>query len=214
MAYLTGQLLHQRGYLKRAPTAADLADPATVPQGLAWPTRSEREQPAGDAEAWAHRRLDGALLLVRMYLGLQSHRGNEVRQETSGQFHKRGLLQSIDGRLWNWRTVISCRWHKQDEHINTLEGRAILLLLKWKCQSTSRMNRKYLHLVDNTAVLGAFVKGRSSSRRLKYVIRRAQAYTLAGNLWPLLGYVRSHRNPADRPSRRFPSRSNRGADTK
>ena len=94
--------------------------------------------------------------------------------------------------------MISCRWHKQDEHINTLEGRAILLLLKWKCQSTSGMNRKYLHLVDNTAVLGAFVKGR----------------TLAGNLWPLLGYVRSHRNPADRPSRRFPSRSNRGADTK
>ena len=41
VAYLTGQLLHQRGYLKRGPTAGDLADLATVPQGLAWPTRSE-----------------------------------------------------------------------------------------------------------------------------------------------------------------------------
>ena len=211
VAYLTGQLLFQRGFLSRLPTASDLADPAVVPSQLAKPSSYSRSDPAASAQAWRERSLDGHLLLARMYMGLQSHRGNEVRQETSGHFHKRGLLQSIDGRLWKWRTLISCRWKTKDEHINTLEARAILLLLKWKCRSQLRMNKKYLHLVDNTSVLGAFVKGRSSSRRLKYVIRRAQAYTLAGNLLPLLGYVRSHRNPADHPSRRFPQRSNRGA---
>ena len=58
------------------------------------------------------------------------HEGNEVRQETSGHFLKRGPLQSIDGRRWKWKTLISCREKTRDEHINTLEVRAILLLEK------------------------------------------------------------------------------------
>ena len=46
---------------------------------------------------------------------------------------------------------------------------------------------------------------------LKYSSRRAQTYTQAGDQLPLMGYVRSHRNPADHSSRRLPQRSNRGA---
>ncbi len=113
----------------------------------------------------------------------------------------------------NSRTIISTRWTKSGEHINTLEGRAPMLLLKWRCRSAARMNRKFVHPIDDASVLGAFVKGRSSSLRLKYVIRRAQSLTLAGSLWPLVAYVRSHRNPVDHLSRRFPERSKRCASS-
>ncbi len=93
-----------------------------------------------------------------MYRGLQSHRGNEVRQVTSGHSHRHSLLQSINGRLERWTTLISCRWKTQDEHINTLEARAVLLLPEWGCRSQLRMNKSYLHLVNNSLPLGAFIK--------------------------------------------------------
>ena len=205
VAFLSSHLLAARGYLARPASAAELADPAIPPQGLA--KAGPRTEAAGSAQAWGERELDGELLLARMYFGLQSHRGNEVRQETSGNFEKRGLLQSIDGRMWRWRTIISSRWRKKGEHINTLEARAVLLLLKWRCRSVKYMQSKFLHLIDNTSVHGALVKGRTSSRRLKYVIKKSQSYVLAGNLHPLFGYTRSHTNPADHPSRRFPLRS-------
>ena len=207
VAFLSSHLLAARGYLARPASAAELADPAIPLQGLAKAGSGPRTEAAGSAQAWGERELDGELLLARMYFGLQSHRGNEVRQETSGNFEKRGLLQSIDGRMWRWRTIISSRWRKKGEHINTLEARAVLLLLKWRCRSVKYMQSKFLHLIDNTSVHGALVKGRTSSRRLKYVIKKSQSYVLAGNLHPLFGYTRSHTNPADHPSRRFPLRS-------
>ena len=73
------------------------------------------------------------------------------------------------------------------------------------------MIKSYLRLVNITLLLGAFVKGKGSSRRLKYKSGRAQAYTQADNQLLLMGYVRSHRNPADHSNRRLPQRSNRGA---
>ena len=74
-------------------------------------------------------------------------------------------------------------------------------------RSVKYMQSKFLHLIDNTSVHGALVKGRTSSRRLKYVIKESQSYVLAGNWHPLFGYTRSHTNPADHPRRRFPLRS-------
>ena len=72
------------------------------------------------------------------------------------------------------------------------------------------MIKSYLRLVNNTLLLGAFVKGKGSSRRLKYKSGRAQAYAEADNQLPLRGYVRSHSNPAGYYSQ-IPQRPNRGA---
>jgi hypothetical protein len=46
-------------------------------------------------------------------------------------------------------------------------------------------------------------KGRSSAGALRTQVRRWNALVLAGNVYPLLGYVASEDNPADRPSRRL-----------
>ena len=44
-------------------------------------------RPAASAPAWRERSLDGHPLLACINMSLQSHRGTEARQETSGPFH-------------------------------------------------------------------------------------------------------------------------------
>ena len=112
------------------------------------------------------------------------------------------LLLSID-RLWRGRA-----W---GEWTNAAEARPILLLLEWDYRSRLRMNTKYHDLVYDITLRGAFGKERSSNRKQRYVIRRARAYTLAGNLLALLERVRAPCSPAGFPSRRLPQRSSRGA---
>eukprot|EP00974_Lingulodinium_polyedra_P054090 5201141-Lingulodinium_polyedra.AAC.1 len=51
--------------------------------------------------------------------------------------------------------------------------------------------------------MGVNAKGRTSSRRLRPSLLRNAAYILGGSLYPVLAFTRTHRNPADRPSRRF-----------
>ena len=50
---------------------------------------------------------------------------------------------------------------------------------------------------------GAMVKHRSPSPALHYLVRRVAAIEMAADLAPILGYVTSHRNPADKPSRQM-----------
>ena len=162
VACLTEQLFLLRGFLSKLPTASDLADPAAVPAQWRRPSGCNHTDPPTNAQAWRERDLGNHLPQTPMYTGLQTHKGSEVRQETSGRFRKHGLPQSVDGRLWKWKTLISGRWKTKDEHINTLAGQTIRLLPNWECRSQLRMN-----LVDNTSLLEAFIKGSSRSRRME-----------------------------------------------
>lgn len=57
-------------------------------------------------------------------------------------------------------------------------------------------------LVDNTAVIGAASKGRSSSPGLNLLLRRWSAFLfMAGWCTPHIRYVPTKLNPADAPSR-------------
>ena len=56
-------------------------------------------------------------------------------------------------------------------------------------------------LVDSLVVLGVAAKGRSSSHRLNPVLRRLNAHVLDSGFYVFFGYVASHANPADAPSR-------------
>ena len=49
--------------------------------------------------------------------------------------------------------------------------------------------------------MGVVTKRRSSSYRLQRVIRRYDAFELAGSISMMLAFVRSETNPADKPSR-------------
>jgi hypothetical protein len=58
-----------------------------------------------------------------------------------------------------------------------------------------------LFLLDSQVAIGVLTKGRSSSRRLNFILSRFAAVTVAANVSPVFGWVSSAKNPADGPSR-------------
>ena len=97
------------------------------------------------------------------------------------------------------------KWSRA-EHINVLEARAYCGALRWRGRNRKRHRTRFIHLLDSCVTIGVMSKGRSSSRRMTRPLRKAAATILAAELQPKLGFVRSHRNPADRPSRAGPPR--------
>ena len=109
--------------------------------------------------------------------------------------------QPIDGKLWHWKHVVAAPWKHKGESINALEARAYLLALMWRSRACCNFNTRFLQLVDSQTTLGAATKHRSKSTSFKYVVPRCSAIILAFKFQPMLAYVRSKRNPADKPSR-------------
>jgi len=103
-------------------------------------------------------------------------------------------------RRREWITCIRYRW-KELEKIHLLEGEALILGIRWFLRDVSNMATRVIIFVDNTALIGAVQKGRSSKPRFNRICQRTAALTLAGNLQLILRYVRSEDNPADGPSR-------------
>ena len=58
-----------------------------------------------------------------------------------------------------------------------------------------------MHLLDSQVATSILTRGRSSSKRLRSVLRRYNALVLAVGAYPLYAYVHSEDNPADVPSR-------------
>ena len=140
-------------------------------------------------------------MLARHYIARQSLRGGDVQAFGAAVTAKTCLPRGIDAAEWRWKDVISTRWQVEGEHINVYEARAYLLTLRWRLRNWHHVGTKFLHLVDSRVTQGCCVKGRSSSHRMRRVLCKINALCLAGFITPYLGYVRSHQNPADRPSR-------------
>ena len=104
-------------------------------------------------------------------------------------------------KQWRWKNVLSCQWSLGGDHITSLEARAVVLALRWKARSAAKVRSKFLHLTDSQTALGAFIKHRSNAGALNYLLQRSASLQLAGSLHPVLCFVRSHDNPADKPSR-------------
>ena len=142
-------------------------------------------------------------MLVRAYVNKQTHRGGEIKLEDGPQrMQERPRAQPIDAGQWKWQPVVSCAWKCHGEHISALEARGYYLTLQWRTRKATGLSKKFLHLLDSQTTLGAMLKHRSPSPAMQYLVRRAASLELAANLAPILGFVRSHRNPADAPSRR------------
>ena len=101
-----------------------------------------------------------------------------------------------------WRTVLEGVWKYEDEHINLKEGRASLIFLRRCCRSVRHHWKRLLQFSDNLSSLFAFDKGRSKSRPLNTLCRRACAYQLSCGLFWHLRHVPTDRNWADAGSRR------------
>jgi hypothetical protein len=71
----------------------------------------------------------------------------------------------------------------------------------------SEVSSRILRAGDNAATVGAAAKGRSPSRPLNRLCRRAAALELAGDLCVFDFWVRSSDNPADGPSSKYGIRS-------
>jgi hypothetical protein len=138
-----------------------------------------------------------------------TYKGSDVRLndvEGSAGLWPRKPLPS---KLWHWKTVIAYRFKHLHgpEHINALELRAFLSMLKWRTSQAEQHHSRILHLLDSQVALSALAKGRSSSLKLSVILRQCAALQLCADVVVFGAYVATQDNPADAPSRGFLERS-------
>ena len=109
---------------------------------------------------------------------------------------------SVPPKWWKWKTIVKSKLVNTfgAEHINVLELRAYLSMLRWRTRRGQKFTR-FLHLKDSQVNLAILAKGRTSAVRLAPVLEKASALTLRARLFPVGGYCSTKENPADDPSR-------------
>lgn len=104
-------------------------------------------------------------------------------------------------------TLLKHRWVATDsqafgrkEHINLLELEMIRQEIKDRVTS-NQGHCRVVNLCDSRVVVGAFAKGRSSSKNMNHKLRAILPWALAGDLTLTNVWVPTDCNPADHPSR-------------
>jgi hypothetical protein len=101
-----------------------------------------------------------------------------------------------------WRSVVARAWRRRHvSHITSGEMFALTIGFRHCVAARRACDSRVLLLTDNTAVLGAVQKGRSSSAALRGPTRVLAAWLLATGCRLEVRYIPSERNPADAPSR-------------
>ena len=94
-------------------------------------------------------------------------------------------------------------------HINLLETRAVLSLLEQRLREGVGSRRLNI-LLDSTVARCALAKGRSSSRALQHLLRKAAVLQIGSNTYPSYSHAPTKLNVADDPTReeslRLPSK--------
>lgn len=99
-----------------------------------------------------------------------------------------------------WRTVAApCR----RSHIGLAEADAAIWSLEDRMRRPREWGCRVIHGVDAAALVGAFCKGRSSSRLFNRRCRRRAAISLVAGFEEFFVWIESARNEADAPSRLF-----------
>ena len=143
--------------------------------------------------------------LVRKLMTLLSGKGSDIMLQLGGEprQHQR-FRNSIPAHLWQWKDICSWGWpSEENDHINRYELRAIYTALRWRVLRKKECQIRFIHLTDSMVCLHVVSRGRSSSHKLQSLLYRISALLLATGMHPLLAYVSSSTNPADRPSRRI-----------
>lgn len=104
--------------------------------------------------------------------------------------------------LHHWSTTQSCRFQKK-EHINLLELEMIKQELKDRVNSQRGFCR-VVNLCDSRVIVGAWAKGRSSSKQVNHRLRSCLPWTLVGDISITNVWTDTKNNPADFPSRGKP----------
>jgi len=102
-----------------------------------------------------------------------------------------------------WRLIQAAPWKNTSEHINLKEGRVLLMGIRRWSRSVAHMGKLVFSLSDNLVTTMMFEKGRSNSRGLNTLCKRACAYVMACGFTWRIRHVRTQFNVADKPSRLF-----------
>ena len=198
VSWMVGQLCWQLGLCPRM-SPQDILD-ALVPGGTVTTQGRLTRLPLNPGRSVAPEDMGK----LAFQLGnLISMKGEDIMLTTpSSQMVKHHRLRaSVPGKLWRWRIVSGWRWRHGREHINSLELRAIMTTLRWRLEHQRHFNTRFIHLTDSLVCLHCLTRGRSSSRKLRRTMSRVNALILASNTQPVWGYIDTHQNPADKPSR-------------
>ena len=197
VAWLLSQLLMMLGLIEKV-TLEQIVDRLTPGKGGDLPSLLIRP-PFGRTTST----LPLSQVLVRKMAGLTSLRGEDIMVQSNTEvplrYHR--LRASIPAGLWRWKVISGWRWTGRKEHINVLEARAALTTLRWRAEQLKQQDTRFVHLVDSLVVLHCLARGRSSSKKLRRTVMRIGSLSLVTGLQPLWGYVATHQNPADKPSR-------------
>ena len=99
-----------------------------------------------------------------------------------------------------WELTKVWSWKKKDRrHINVLEGDAAVKMLEDAARRWE--DHRINSLIDSRVAKCALAKGRSSSRALQGICRRAAAVQISGGLYPSWGFAPTRYNTADCPTR-------------
>jgi hypothetical protein len=199
VALLVGQWAFDNDLLPWRPTLSDIRARVIMDGRPEFLAAQPQFTPVEGAVTWREWPADRRLVLE--FLSRVSHKGSDVRI-TTGQVMDPAMWPraAIDPAMWAWQLVVKWSW-EWTAHINILEGRAALAMMKWRLRRSGGIGRKYLHLLDSQVCIAIFTKRRSSSRLLNAIARRMSSLELAASSHPLYGFARSDTNPADAPSR-------------
>ena len=112
----------------------------------------------------------------------------------------RSLHPTLVGKKWT--TIVAAEF-RFDEPINILECRAVETAITWVLSFPSSIGVRLLLWCDNTVVVFAARKGRSSKFALLRRLRRLAAMMLATGLQLHINWIPTEVNPSDRPSRKY-----------
>ena len=150
----------------------------------------------------------------RLYI-LAEEQGEHFALEQTLPADERGDAKLTDRRNAAAALAVSVRWsvclrraaagcprraNGELPHINILEARAVRMLVE-QLAADGVTHARIVCLCDSRVVVGAFSKGRSSSRQLNFELRKTAACCLLYGLTLDLVWVPTWGNPADAPSR-------------
>eukprot|EP00435_Cladocopium_sp_Y103_P061339 s256_g23.t1 len=140
-------------------------------------------------------------MLVQEFLRQGDKGGSDVKLDVGVPYRTKAWPRAgIRSSLFHWHVIHGYPW-KYTAHINVLELQAAVNSMQWRLRKVSGFSQRLLHLVDSQVIAAVVAKGRSSSRRLRKGLQRLSALSLSGGLYISVGYVATHDNPADLPSR-------------
>jgi len=89
------------------------------------------------------------------------------------------VAETMETADHSWTTIVSAKFARE-EHINTLELRAVYTAVRWVLSFPSSPGRRVVILCDSLVTIGCVTKGRSSSHVLLPRLRQQPSISVVG----------------------------------